>query len=604
MAQNFVGKTMFAEGPFIGLVSKRLSRDLRFDAAEDTLNMHPDGSTLRSRPGITNTSVAPNGGMINAIHDYIQTDGTNILLVHAGQQLYKVDRAPAAHVWTAIGGATDLSNLYSTIFTVNNRAYIAHDGVPKVTDGTTLENWLITRPTLTGSATVFNVNSFESFNFPPGGEWDYKVTYYSSTWGLESPASDLHYSVGPLSEPASSITLNSLPVSADSRVDLKRIYRRRVDANEADWFLVKEVANGTATYVDNEKDIDRSLSFVAPLSFNPALPEYWHAAFGNGIVVGTEFVNNNQLYFSVVGSSVPLGFLNTEDEITAIEIFQSVIVVFTKRSIWVLSGNSPETFSFQKVVPDRGCVSRYGAVVRDEGIYFASNDGIYLYPLGTPIELTEDQQPTWLARDASVDSKDLESKLLLAFDMPTLGGVGWAYSSPSAGSNNHDKVLTYYYRNSQNVGVRSWFPWSFTNLRYLKKVRSAVDGSLQTLVGLTDGTLGELGGNDDDGSDINCYWQTAKFDRNRAHVKKHWGDLSLDVKGQSTTEYVDVSVLFDDDEQVSAENIGHIKSSDKETFVTRIGGDSKQIRFRFEQTASNELQIHSYSIDSILAQAL
>jgi hypothetical protein len=51
------------------------------------------------------------------------------------------------------------------------------------------------------------------------------------------------------------------------------------------------------------------------------------------------------------------------------------LVVFKRRSIYVLYGYSPSTFTVRRVVSNRGCVDRRSIVERDEAVYFMSEDG-------------------------------------------------------------------------------------------------------------------------------------------------------------------------------------------------------------------------------------
>lgn len=583
-----------AEGPFVGVNKKRLSRDLQFDVAEDALNIDLSRSSLKNRPGFTNVSTATNGQPIEGIHDYVKQDGTNLLLVKAGNQLYKVDRTIQPHIWTTIGSTDLTSGELADMVTALDRVYIAHKGIPKATDGTGLFDWLIDPPTigLIGpDYIIVEATDPADTVFPAGATFQWKITQYSSAWGLESPSS--HVAFGTVNQTltltvnAKSVEIRALNGSLDSRVDKARIYRRRVDTNEVDLFLVAEIDKDDAKFVDTVPDASRSLNFTAPLSFDTELPFFTRISWNNDIMLAASSDFPNNLYFSVLGGVTPLGFIASDNEISAIVPWQTVWAVFIRSSIWVLSGNAPENFVFQKTVPTRGCVAPFSTIARDEGIYFASDDSLYLYPLQAPTNVCISMEDDWRSRNTSKDDK------VVAFYIPNSNAISWLYAKASA-STAPDRMLTYFYDNARVTQSPSWVPWEIPDVTFLKTVRSAVDDSEVTLVGFSDGRLADLSGDLDNETQFSAFWQTSKFDRQHPGRRKKWGKIAADLKKQTILSYVDIDVIFDDESKL--ERIGHINQATDESFVSRVGGQSSQLRIKL--TAQSPFEIHSYSLES------
>lgn len=100
---------------------------------------------------------------------------------------------------------------------------------------------------------------------------------------------------------------------------------------------------------------------------------------------------------------IQVGFGET---VTGLNSTGEVLLVFTDRNIYALTGYSDETFQLSRVVTGTGCVS-HQSIVTDAGVtYFASTDGIYAFGgLGAPeaIKLTDGLQQLWSGWGFSTD---------------------------------------------------------------------------------------------------------------------------------------------------------------------------------------------------------
>ena len=94
------------------------------------------------------------------------------------------------------------------------------------------------------------------------------------------------------------------------------------------------------------------------------------------------------------------------ETVTGMASTGEVLVIFTDRSIYVLTGYSDDTFQLVKAVDGTGCVAHQSIVVEAGVVYFAAADGIYAFGgLGAPeaLKLTEGLQQLWSGWSFSTD---------------------------------------------------------------------------------------------------------------------------------------------------------------------------------------------------------
>lgn len=94
------------------------------------------------------------------------------------------------------------------------------------------------------------------------------------------------------------------------------------------------------------------------------------------------------------------------ESVTGMASTGEVLIIFTERSIYVLTGYSDDTFQLVKAVDGTGCVAHQSIVVEAGVVYFAASDGIYAFGgLGAPeaLKLTEGLQQLWSGWSSSSD---------------------------------------------------------------------------------------------------------------------------------------------------------------------------------------------------------
>lgn len=113
------------------------------------------------------------------------------------------------------------------------------------------------------------------------------------------------------------------------------------------------------------------------------------------------------------------------ETVTGMASTGEVLVIFTDRSIYVLTGYSDDTFQLVKAVDGTGCVSHQSIVTEAGVTYFASADGIYAFGgLGAPeaMKLTEGLQQLWSGWGLSSDQLPDPARTMLQ------ANTGWPWT--------------------------------------------------------------------------------------------------------------------------------------------------------------------------------
>jgi hypothetical protein len=580
------------KGPFVGVNRTIESREIDKREARDALNCMLDQGALDSRFGFDAGATAPNGSPIEGTHDYRQNDGTRIFLVKAGDQLYSL----SGSTFTAIGSTVFTSGNLAQFLSLNNRVYIVHGGTPKVTDGTDLFDWQITKPAYAPDANVASGGASNGLV----GTYDYKFVFYSSTWGQESPSSPSTNQTDTTAglEATSTVTVNgsyieltNFNTTLDSRVDKYRIFRRKVSNFEADWVFIAEVDSSTSTYVDRIPDNNVDPTDLAPLTFDPAFPDARFIATNAGTVFAAGIDDEpDNVYFSPVNKTVLGNFFTVDDRVTGLLQFQGELVVFTQSSIWLVSGNSPATLFPRRTIVDRGCLAPFSIVPVDNLIYFLSENGVYAYDLAQVFEISRPVKPIWLTRNFS---RDFQIKGVHDWQN---SAIWWVYSDGTSTTN--DAMLVYFYRNSQLVKAPSWVPWDIPGLQYCGLITNSTTNLRQIKLGFDDGQVATygLGAGGDNGTSIEWNWETGQQDMNLPGRKKRFEELSAEIIRQDRSDFMNASIKVDDDEGFVF--VGKTQDLVDEIWRTRLARRAAQLSIKWSAQLNGPHRLVSWSIEA------
>lgn len=245
------------------------------------------------------------------------------------------------------------------------------------------------------------------------GDHAYRVSYISVT-GIESNLG-LSSNTITAASGGSQVSLTGIPVSPDSQVVARRIYRSQ--GGDATFrFLTTIEDNTTTTFTDNTADASLSTTIVPGIAGtavdNSAPRRMFDATLWNGYGVGIDELNRFRLNFSAQAGATtgtdqwPVNsFLVFDAELKTVVRLLDVLLVFAADRIYRIDGGDTgfNSINALETSPDIGCVGRRAATKvknnvifwYDDGPYVSSQGGVNPWYVGGPIrDQIDDLSPT------------------------------------------------------------------------------------------------------------------------------------------------------------------------------------------------------------------
>jgi hypothetical protein len=498
-------KTSFT-GPFIGLNTRKEASKLLAGEAEFCENINLDRGTGKTRPGYT--EVENISGLPLGAFDFHKSDGTVIQLAKIGDTMY----GGSGWSLSALTNGSGLSATNRAEFVgFNNRVYFA-DGASglKVTDGSSVFTAQIARPST--APTVAAVAATTKFK----GDYDYKYSYYSTTWGQESPASDAS-SVLSVSNATGQVDIDDWDLTtqaADSRIDKFRLYRREVSSNETLWRWIKDIdipATTGTTVRDSALDNDISRTVIAPLSVDDPTPaDIAYITVQSGVMLACA-ENSNTVYYSlasrpwVMVNSTPIGSDADSDPVTALFSFGGLAYAGKRQSLWVISGNTEDTIG-SSLISNEGGIYASGSVIHGKkNVYWWGENKAWVFDGDKPVEISDPVEPEIAGRLYSRDSF-----IVGAYDYDC-NAVVWSYTPSDQTTNT--KQLAYFERNSEMVGQPSWSFWDLGTISTLLRYTDSTTKDRHFLWATSAGSFRKaVEGSKDNTTEVQIRWRTGKVD--------------------------------------------------------------------------------------------
>lgn len=230
-------------------------------------------------------------------------------------------------------------------------------------------------------------------NFSSGDIYSYKVTY-GSKYGHVSNAGPASIDLT-LSASRSTINLTGIPVSSDSQV-ISRTLWRTVGNGALHLFLATINNNTDTTYSDTTADVglgDTSPPFEGDVSDDNSVPpkaaivKRWKdTIFLAGLPDRPEVIawsdQNEPESFPTLNEA------QLDGKLTAIYETYSGLVIETETGKWQVTGENPD-FRFDKIISNIGCVGRRAAGQTRIVGYAIDREGMRLYDLNNPTKISE-----------------------------------------------------------------------------------------------------------------------------------------------------------------------------------------------------------------------
>lgn len=369
-----------------GVVSAVDATELPPDAAASGLNSALANASMgvafvQKRRGVACLNTTPITGVPAIIGQYQlrRTNGDvfNLLISNAG----RLDQWITDHTSTIDATAFTSGDLYPDFETANDWAFIVNGTDAVKTDGANVRLFGIVRPTvgtLAGAAGAAG---------SPNGTYELRVSYFNSTTGHESSASDSAAVNVTVSN--QKIDWSNIPTSSDPQVDTVRLLVRNT-ATMTQFYLAGSVSNGTTTATTDFLDSNLLTAAPTTTSNNPPPAGVKFIAFYEGrLFVATE----HAIYWSAISdveSFDPLAtdLVNVKDgqKITGIFADHEVLIILKEDRTYTLVGNDPATWQIRLLDAGIGCVNHRTIVSIHNYTWWWARQGLVRWAGGADID--------------------------------------------------------------------------------------------------------------------------------------------------------------------------------------------------------------------------
>lgn len=215
------------------------------------------------------------------------------------------------------------------------------------------------------------------------GSLNFYVTFYNSQDGTESCPSEIQV---PYLLPVE-FKIDNIP---DPQVDKVRLYG--IVGGYSQPVLIKEIFTTQTTIIVSNKDIsDIGNQLLNSYNNYPPPEGLCYLTQANAMLFGAK---DFKLHYSYIGQPNywnPYDFIAFNDRITGIGNTQNGLLVFTASQTYIITGNSPETYSKFLLDGSQGCISHKSIKYYKNNIIWLSNESLLMSSGGLIQDLSRDK---------------------------------------------------------------------------------------------------------------------------------------------------------------------------------------------------------------------
>jgi hypothetical protein len=326
---------------------------------------------------------------------------------------------------------------YPSFATANNLCFFANGTDLKKFNGTNVQSFGITRPTVGTMAGAPGIAG------TPSGTYELRVAYYNSATGHYSSASDT--ATATVTVTSEKIDVSNVPVSADAQVTHRYIGIRNT-ATMSIFYSAGNIANNTGTTITlNFADADLITEFPDTTENEPPVTSIRYLAWYKSRMFAA---SDTMLYYSNL--EFPEAFnpdnyepINPNDgqRITGILPAFECLLIFKTRSIYGLFGE-PGSWELRNIVPDIGCETFRSICVADSSVYWLSIQGLMkMASLG----VVEPVGQKYLSGTFNADILNL-SKYTIACAVADIVNTQILLAVPDYGETRNTRIVPFNYR--------------------------------------------------------------------------------------------------------------------------------------------------------------
>lgn len=435
---------------------------------------------------------------------------------------------------------------------------------------------------------------------PLTGEYRYRATFTIKAAGQLLSESAWSDPSEPITVASQFIKVTAIPISTDSNVTGRRLYRTADGGSE--YYLTAEIEdNTTTTYDDGASDYD--IGLLAAVNDLGAPPGHDASDYLRFMVAwkdrlwASPNVNKDLLYYCGLGKP----YAWAEDQVftvkpagmdefgcTGVMARRDELVILKRRAVWKIVGTDETDFQLIQVAEGPGGESFDAAIVIRDVCYWLGENAFWSYGPEGVRNLSRDLVHPWFTTDDFFN----RARFRYAFSNYDPASDTIAVHLAAAGSSVEDRWVTYDIRAGIWLGPHKTATFTPTCAALVEDTA----GNQVPVVGSSTGSLYWEGGRaaDDDGVAID-FEVTTKFHSAEAPDRSHyWGELAMLSKVQSAGTLSVVPYVGGLDASAGA-TISHTMTTGRER-LRRLGvGRLCGLKFK-ENTAGVPVEIYGYEI--------
>ena len=346
----------------------------KLDATVSAITVLNGGSGYTKPPVVTATSAEGSGMTATAIMS--GTSVSTIIVNTGGSGFTDVPAITISSVDGNGAGATAQAHISGHVSTITlDDPGSGYSTAPTVT--------------LTGGG---GVDATAEASFAPAESRAYVYTYVSQFGAVEeesapSPAVLLEN----VSTTEATVTVSGFtaPPTSHYNITKKRIYRSVAGTADTVYLLVAEIPIAQASYADTKLAVDLGQSLPSLYWTPPPSDLQGIVALPNGFLAG---FRANEVWFSEPfhPHAWPESYvITTETPVVGLGVYETTVVVTTKRNPYAVSGAHPAVMTQAKLPMIQPCVSKRSIASDQYGVVYASPNGLVCIGPGTQDIVTQ-----------------------------------------------------------------------------------------------------------------------------------------------------------------------------------------------------------------------
>lgn len=349
-----------------------------------------DSHLLDSSVGVDSVNQRPRLGELSPWREPLA-----VAAVPAGRKtIYRMGRdvASDANYWLSWGAVVHAVRGFLAQ-DPTERTYFTGSGSPKVTDNV-MGLASAPYPTTARELGVPAPDGLSMISQTAAGTGTDRLTFYADTFITDKGEESKPRLIGSiLSKPGATINITSLPPAPAGNygITLRRLYRSEVGTSgQGEFFFLRDVPATDASVVDDGRALGAGTMVTTGWEMPPSdlrcLIGLWGGMMAGISGRSVRFCEPYKPYAWPVANEI----LPADVSPVALGVWAKNLIVLTNGRPLIVNGSAPSALGDEAIEFDKGCVSVTSVVSAENGVIWASADGLAYFGAAGPVLLTKD----------------------------------------------------------------------------------------------------------------------------------------------------------------------------------------------------------------------